>query len=117
MKTMKIFLISMAVIGTVIVAAINVVLNSNAPIMSNWTLQNTEAYTNDSGESGSGGSSCVCTNTICGTSTTCQSTIFRDGKWVTETTGSVCCCGYTAGYSCSRVQNSYVECDGVKHYC
>jgi hypothetical protein len=49
MKTMKSFLIAMGVLGTVIFATINVALNKNAPIASNLTLQNLEAFTNESG--------------------------------------------------------------------
>jgi hypothetical protein len=52
MKTMKSFLIAMVVLGIATLATINVVLNKNAPIASNLTLQNLEASTQESGESG-----------------------------------------------------------------
>jgi hypothetical protein len=52
MRTIKSFLIALAVIGVVAVAAINVVLNEKAPIVSSLTLQNLEAFTDESGESG-----------------------------------------------------------------
>jgi hypothetical protein len=52
MRTIKSFLIALAVLGTAAVATINVVVNGKAPITSNLTLQNLEAFTQESGESG-----------------------------------------------------------------
>ncbi|MDR2410064.1 MAG: hypothetical protein LBE13_18410 [Bacteroidales bacterium] len=56
MKTMKRFLIASMVLGTVSFATINVVVNEKSPIGSNLTLQNLEAFTNESSESGGGNS-------------------------------------------------------------
>jgi hypothetical protein len=112
----KSFLIVLAVVGTVFFATVNVVVNSNAPIKSNLTLLNLEAFTDEAGEAG-GGVICVCTNAICGISITCNKQVYRNGDWITENTGNVCCCGYKSGSLCKSVVNSYVECDEVKHYC
>jgi hypothetical protein len=48
-KTMKSFLIAMGILGTVLFATINVVLNEKTPIVSNLTLQNLEAFTDEAG--------------------------------------------------------------------
>jgi hypothetical protein len=116
MKTMKSFLIALVVMGTATFATVNVVLNEKAPFVSNTTLQNLEAFTEEAGESGVG-VTCNCSSAYCGISTICTNTIYRDGRWVTEFTGSVCCCGTMAGYSCTRVTYSYVMCNGVSTYC
>jgi hypothetical protein len=52
LKTTKSFLIALVVMVTAAVATINVVLNEKTPIMSNLTLKNLEAFTQESGESG-----------------------------------------------------------------
>jgi hypothetical protein len=48
MKTMKSFLIALGILGIVIFATINVAVNENTPFALNMTLQNMEAYTNES---------------------------------------------------------------------
>jgi hypothetical protein len=50
MKTMKSFLIASMVLGTILFATINVVLNEKTPIVSNLTLKNLEAFTDEAGE-------------------------------------------------------------------
>jgi hypothetical protein len=50
MKTVKSFLIASMVLGTVILATINVVLNEKTPLVSNLTLKNLEAFTEETGE-------------------------------------------------------------------
>jgi hypothetical protein len=54
MKKIKIVLIVIGILGTATVAIINVALNPNAPIGSNWTLQNLEAFTEESSSEGGG---------------------------------------------------------------
>jgi hypothetical protein len=52
MKTMKNFLIALTVLGTAAVATINVALNEKTPIVSNLTLLNLEAFSQESGGGG-----------------------------------------------------------------
>jgi hypothetical protein len=80
---MKKFVFIIAVMGIVVLAAINVVLNSNAPIASNLTLQNLEAYTGDE----SGGESSG--NVICHTSRVCKRTVYENGEWIEKENGIV----------------------------
>ena len=110
----KFIFLGLAVMGIAILAVVNVNLSNKGSNVSGVTLKNLEALTQESGESG-GGATCNCSS-ICGISTTCNKTVFRNGNWV-ENTGNVCCCGYTPGHVCHRVTNSYVECDGVRHHC
>jgi hypothetical protein len=48
MRKINFYLIILVVLGTVTVATINVTLNSNAPVVSNLTLQNMAAFTDES---------------------------------------------------------------------
>ncbi|MDR2407175.1 MAG: hypothetical protein LBE13_03560 [Bacteroidales bacterium] len=52
MKTMKRFLIASMVLVTVSFATINVVVNDKAPIVSNVTLKNLEAFTDETYDGG-----------------------------------------------------------------
>jgi hypothetical protein len=59
MKTIKKFLIALTILGTVAVATINVVVNGKTPIMSNVTLQNLEAFADESSSEAGGGFNCM----------------------------------------------------------
>jgi hypothetical protein len=96
------------------VAAINVVLNSNAPIMSNWTLQNMEAFTDESSTEGINWSSlklkqviCVCpTSGANGYSNRCRVDGNLEHCSITQQ-------GLSGCYSTTIISNVYLLCEGA----